>query len=302
MGQNMNKLAELRRSRNYTQQQVADVLKTTQQAIASWERGHSEPDIQTLRDLAVIYGTGVEDLLGTNPLTDDGVTTVDLANRSGGDLVDGFWGHMGLQLPGSRESIWYPITCATSQRAMIGLATAREGAWLCLPTLNNRFLVLNPSSLLQVHLLDDACDAPAGDWALAWDGLGLPLEVYRGLQQYITEDDSFEETTSATFRQMITDLAAEHDHPEGAIERSTLLTRIHTRSGEVFEYQAQEEGLWDTVCNAQTEALPDIISLPELEAPSYRHYSTRLLCLIDAPLLRVMAGAEAEDRALIDEG
>ena len=65
----MERLKELRRQAGFTQAQLAQMLRTTQQTVGRWESGKVEPDIATLRDLAMIYGTSVDDILGQNPLT-----------------------------------------------------------------------------------------------------------------------------------------------------------------------------------------------------------------------------------------
>jgi hypothetical protein len=46
------------------------MLKTTQQTIARCEAGKAEPNLSALQDLAMIFGTSVDDLLGKNPLSD----------------------------------------------------------------------------------------------------------------------------------------------------------------------------------------------------------------------------------------
>lgn len=287
----MKRLRNLRTALDDTQQHLADLLGVTQDAVARWEKGQEEPDIQTLRDLAVAYGTSVEDLRGVNPLAADRITTMHCPANQKVSLVDGFWGHIGLRLPTLAKSLWYPISYHTSLLATIELAHAGEEDWMCLPTLRGRLLTFRPSACLQVHLLDDSCDAPKDDWALTWDGYGHPLEVYRGLAQHVTDDPALKETASERFRKMIEELACAADIDDGDIERTTLRTRVHTICGTVFEYQAQKEMLWNLVHDG-LEPLSAVVSLPERDEPSYRQYATSRIVLIDAPLLSVMAGAE----------
>ena len=45
-------LKEIRRAKGLTQDQLAEALHVTRQAVSSWETGRSEPDIETLLALA----------------------------------------------------------------------------------------------------------------------------------------------------------------------------------------------------------------------------------------------------------
>jgi DNA-binding XRE family transcriptional regulator len=59
----MKKLAQLRKRFGMTQECLAELLKTTQQTVAKWESGTAEPDIATLRDLALIFGRSIDAIL-----------------------------------------------------------------------------------------------------------------------------------------------------------------------------------------------------------------------------------------------
>ncbi len=78
------RLAEYRIRANLKQSQVAHILDTTQQSVARWEKGRSEPTIGQLCTLADHYGASLDELLGrtvpehpsaefkeTTPPTDD---------------------------------------------------------------------------------------------------------------------------------------------------------------------------------------------------------------------------------------
>ena len=64
----MNRFSQnLRRVRcqaGLTQQQLADRLHVTRQSISSWELGRTEPDLQTLTELAEVFETDAGSLLG----------------------------------------------------------------------------------------------------------------------------------------------------------------------------------------------------------------------------------------------
>lgn len=58
-----NFIAEMRKKKNLTQQQLGDKLYVTDKAVSKWERGKSLPDITLLSKLAEIFEVEVEDIL-----------------------------------------------------------------------------------------------------------------------------------------------------------------------------------------------------------------------------------------------
>lgn len=65
---NMNeigrRIAELRKKADMTQLELADRLGVRYQAVSNWERGSSMPDIMKLPELASIFDTTIDKLLG----------------------------------------------------------------------------------------------------------------------------------------------------------------------------------------------------------------------------------------------
>ena len=59
------RLRQLRAECHMTQVEVAEQLHMTRQAVSSYESGRTEPDLETLKQLAEIYGVTLEELLGT---------------------------------------------------------------------------------------------------------------------------------------------------------------------------------------------------------------------------------------------
>ncbi len=56
-------IAGLRKTRNLSQSELADMLNVTHQAVSKWERGESLPDVAILVPLASALGTSVDALL-----------------------------------------------------------------------------------------------------------------------------------------------------------------------------------------------------------------------------------------------
>lgn len=61
-------IARLRREHNMTQMALADAMNVSFQAVSNWERGQSMPDISKLPELAELFGTTIDELLGRHSL------------------------------------------------------------------------------------------------------------------------------------------------------------------------------------------------------------------------------------------
>lgn len=58
-----NNIIELRKSRNWTQTELAEKLNYTDKAVSKWERAESIPDVTVLKDIADLFGVTVDYLL-----------------------------------------------------------------------------------------------------------------------------------------------------------------------------------------------------------------------------------------------
>ena len=63
-------LVELRKSKNYTQQDLANILKYSDKAISKWEKGDSLPDIEVLYQICNIYGVTLDFLTHEGSIDD----------------------------------------------------------------------------------------------------------------------------------------------------------------------------------------------------------------------------------------
>ena len=64
------KLKELRKNKNITQDELAEKLYVSRTAVSKWESGKGYPSIETLKDLAKFYDISIDDLLSNDELID----------------------------------------------------------------------------------------------------------------------------------------------------------------------------------------------------------------------------------------
>ena len=76
-----NRLSEARRQKDMTQMELAEKLGISFQAVSSWERGNTMPDIAKLPDIADILGVSVDYLLGGESKVANGVINGDLPEK-----------------------------------------------------------------------------------------------------------------------------------------------------------------------------------------------------------------------------
>ena len=65
------RLADLRKKKGMTQQELADMLSVSYQTVSRWETGAVLPDVTVLPALSRIFKVSVDALLGLAPLEDD---------------------------------------------------------------------------------------------------------------------------------------------------------------------------------------------------------------------------------------
>ena len=60
-------LVKLRKEKGYTQEQLAEKLNVSRQAVARWESGDTAPDVYILKNLSDIFGVSADNLLNGTP-------------------------------------------------------------------------------------------------------------------------------------------------------------------------------------------------------------------------------------------
>lgn len=73
----------LRRQHRFTQEQLAESLGVTPGAVYKWEAGVSQPELAIIVELADLFDTSVDVLLGYEPPSDDGGAPAAVPDRKG---------------------------------------------------------------------------------------------------------------------------------------------------------------------------------------------------------------------------
>ena len=60
-----NRLAKLRKEKGYSQEELAEKLGLSRQAVSKWDRAESSPDTDNLICLAKLYNVSLDELLRT---------------------------------------------------------------------------------------------------------------------------------------------------------------------------------------------------------------------------------------------
>ncbi|MBQ8802794.1 MAG: helix-turn-helix transcriptional regulator [Tyzzerella sp.] len=76
------KLLELRKSNNLSQNALAEKLHVSRQAISRWETGKTVPDIETLKQLSVLYNVSLDELTSFKSSQSTSATEISLANHT----------------------------------------------------------------------------------------------------------------------------------------------------------------------------------------------------------------------------
>ena len=100
------KIAELRRAKNMKQDELAEMLGVTPQAVSKWENGASSPDISLLPKIAKIFGTTIDSLFGEDNTPKPDVQVVPPEKRKS---FDEMVLHIRVQDGGDRVKVNLPL-------------------------------------------------------------------------------------------------------------------------------------------------------------------------------------------------
>ncbi|MEO3430706.1 helix-turn-helix transcriptional regulator [Pelagibius sp. CAU 1746] len=275
----MKRLREIRTAFGYSNGRLATELGLDALRIKGWESGERAPTPSELRDLAMVYGTSVDDLVGEESLKERPVRTWHLVD---GDGIDGFWGHFGVMLPGTSIYRWHPLTgcSADSINAEISGARALEDEPLSMvaKTLNGRLLWVSLEAVKCVSLCDEGEEwpEPCADVEVApgrrepdleaHPSQVLPLVAYETLTEYVRNDE-WPDDVSGRLKQFLetflndrsADLSDEH------LRRHLLSVKAWMSDGSNLWFPASPASMAGAVADLEVGGAGGLVSLADDE-------------------------------------
>ena len=107
------RISSLRKNKGLTQEQLADRLGVSAQAVSKWENDVSCPDISLLPQLSDVLGVTTDELLGAKPI-EPHVVVVDAKDKKQQDASKGFSVSYGGD---KKEGVWFAVAVI-----LVGLA------------------------------------------------------------------------------------------------------------------------------------------------------------------------------------
>ncbi len=285
------KLKDFRAKSKLTQKQLADSIKVNQQTIARWEKGQTEPNIQQLRDLAMLFSTSIDAILGKEKPEK---LYPNFINDESGD-ANYFWGHMGINLDGVDETKWYPVT----EETIDSFFRRSANEWFVFETLNNRYVALNQKNTRLVTFSDDSADPPETppgnkEWELTWKEDMHPIEFYRGIDENQLKSEDGD--VSKTYKKIIHEYVKEKNLTEEDIAELMLWSSVYDKQGEVLNRLYITDRLDDLFINLEDPEEGEIITLSC--DGNYYSFNESDIALIESPRLQVMDSIERRQKEL----
>jgi transcriptional regulator with XRE-family HTH domain len=219
-----------------TQQQLAEMLNTTQQTIARWESGKTPIPSTLLKDLAIILSCTIEDVLGT-AITKRGMYARSMTSslKTKEKLV-GLYGGLELGFSSFEEQFEFSIdeeVCQFLSRFFEDAPGKSKLDWLFVETMDNWRLFINLRALTCLETYDDdAVQAPRFDHP----------EVYKAL----TGSSNLEEQElSDTLLKYCQEKISEYDAEDSeALWDYYNTAQIYTKSGKSHTVFLDEKNAW----------------------------------------------------------
>lgn len=82
-----SKLSKLRKKNNYSQEDLAEKLNVTRQTISKWELDETSPDLNSAKQLSIIFQTSLDDLVD-NDIKNIVVEKVSNTEKLAGIIID----------------------------------------------------------------------------------------------------------------------------------------------------------------------------------------------------------------------
>jgi transcriptional regulator with XRE-family HTH domain len=291
------RIRDLRKASGYSQSDLAKMVSTTQQTIARWEKGSATPPLSALRDLALIFGVSVDDIIGVHPFSSKPqVAWYYLLSHD--EELDGYWGNLGVKLPRSQKSKWYPISVSGHNSLY---ESRSENSWITLLTLNNKGLMINQRGVNMLNLLDEAADGPEDDWEVNHPEVeGTPLELYRGLSDVIADPQDLDRAEYS--KEFIR--SCERFAKEMSLTQDNLYSFLHDTSvyfidGTKYSGMAEERSVASVYSDAESGAISDLFPIDFADREIF--FSKPQIALIELPLIDLIDGQKSTERELASE-
>lgn len=220
------------------------------------------------------------------------------SSGSGFESAGTFWGHLGLRFAGNAKSKWYPLSSEEADRVRSNLRRSQDvNEWLVVETMNNHTLAFRPKQLQRIWLLDDACDAPEGDFdrEAPWhDWEGLPAEIYLAMADWADGNCSGKGGPKSAYSKAIQKAAVSMIQQAGLMNRpddvrSALQhTTVHFTDGSTTHYEVNPENL---LALAELDDEPDtqVVEISASENDFESFYPASALTMIDIPTIELYA-------------
>lgn len=101
------RIAQLRKEKGYTQEQLAELVGVSAQAVSKWENDVSCPDISILSQLSTVLGVTTDELLGAKPIEPKVVVVDSGSTKKGKDGKFSFsWD---ADVGSKKDGIWFAL-------------------------------------------------------------------------------------------------------------------------------------------------------------------------------------------------
>ena len=281
------KLKELRTEANYTQQQLAEMLDVNQQTVARWENNKTEPSIAQLKDLAMIFGTSVDVVLGREMPTS---LLPRYAHKPNNKVYDDcFYGYLGIIFHKGESARWFPVS---EKVANIFIGLHDQTDWYTFETLNNRYVAVNLKNITYCVVNRDEADQPKVDWEHTHFENILPEEMYRGLSDYSFYDDNLE--TSSKYKSGIEDYIKEHSLDEKKVNEISIYTKVYGNQNLLHDCMWADDGNLASMFHFIELGLDEneFLFLTDDDEGNYYRFQNTEIAMIDSPKLQVLDAME----------
>ncbi|WP_303016449.1 helix-turn-helix domain-containing protein [Holdemania massiliensis] len=106
------KIAQLRREKKLTQQEFADRMSVSRQAVSNWERDKNEPDVSALKQIGKLFGVDMNELLDDVQHPAKPMDTRRLTVRCGSGRESNLFSQpssKNVQLDGGFRPLWFSL-------------------------------------------------------------------------------------------------------------------------------------------------------------------------------------------------